>query len=230
MGEEDDSNEKGSTGRGDTPRGMEADLAPAGTAVCMTAFRNVYLGLAAGEGFRFPVMDGSDRQGQRWGGSYAMLADGLRLFKGEKLTRSREVVTLQSPDGVPTISISTKYFHASDGGIFQIVFSSGVTYHPLSQSALPSLPKIGDSGILGTFIGSDTSTVTVTWEVKPAARDSAILELSSVVTGKDADTAIEVDRYLLDANGVPMTVTLSATSMGATVNLSGSKSDDRESG
>jgi hypothetical protein len=209
--------------------GYEADLTPPGTVVSMTAFKNIYLGLTAGESLKFPAIRGSDLSGQTWTGSYAMLADGPKWFHGQNLTRSREVVTLQIAGGIPSISISTKYFQVSDGGIYQIVFSSGVTYVPLSQAPLPSLPKVGDCGTLGTFAGSDTSTVTVTWQLKPGFLGSSVLEVSSVMTREDNnESATEVDCYLLDSSGIPRTVSLCATGIDTTVSVSGNRADDNK--
>lgn len=234
MGEKDDSkgNDPGSNIEAPKPAlaevGEADDQSPttstaAGTAVTLTPFNKIFHGVTAGEALKFPLLVGADLEGQTWSGSYSMIADGTRTFQGRNLTRSREVITLQVAGGIPTISISTKYFEVADAGIYQIVFNTGVSYLPVAQSPLPDVAKIGDSGSLGTFAGSDTSTVTVTWELKPAFSGLATLEISSVVHA-GAMEATEIDSYLLDSTGIPTTVTLSATTMGTTVTLSGKRS------
>ncbi|HJV34282.1 hypothetical protein [Geomonas sp.] len=240
MGEEDDRkdtltgiivNQGGSFsgGRNGQAAAPCGELTPEGTAVCMALFKKVYLGLTMGESFRFPVIVGSDQQGRAWTGSYSIIADGPRLFEGRQLTRAREVMTLKANGGIPVISISTKYFEPDDSGVYKILFNSGVSYNPVSQCTLPSSPRVGDRGTLGTFQGSDGSTVTVSWALKGALHGHSVLEVSSEVTG-DTETSREVDSYLLDPTGVPATITLRATSMDTTVTLSGDRAQDGKEG
>lgn len=202
--------------------GTGSAATPEGTAVSLDQFRSVYLGLSTGAGFRFPIIAGCDLAGQSWFGSYALLPDGPRMVEGVRLASSREVVTLQATGGIPVISISTKYFRPEDGNIHKIVFNTGVSYLPLSQGEIPSCAKVGEAGVLGTFAGSDATTVSVTWELWPGFDGSSLLEIVYAVTG-EPDSATEVDRFLLDRTGKPTSVALSATTMGTTVTLSGKR-------
>jgi hypothetical protein len=206
---------------GERDRGMAT---PEGTPVNLQQFRSVYLGLSAGRGFKFPIIAGSDLAGQSWFGSYAILADGPRKFEGVSLASSREVVTLQSTGGIPVISISTKYFHPGEGLIYKIVFNTGTSYLPLSQSPIPAEPRVGDAGLLGVFAGSDATTVTVTWGLSAGCNGSSLLEIVYSVSGEQ-ESANEVDRFLLDATGKPVSVALSASTMGTTVTLSGKRKE-----
>jgi hypothetical protein len=195
---------------------------PEGTTVSLDHFRSVYLGLGAGRGLRFPIIAGSDLAGQSWFGSYSILADAPRMVEGVRLASSREVVTLQATGGIPVISISTKYFQPEDGNVYKIVFNTGVSYVPLSQGGLPSTARVGAAGELGTFAGSDATTVAVTWGVWPGVNGSSLLEIIYAVTG-EPDSATELNRFLLDPTGKPISVALSATTMGTTVTLSGKR-------
>jgi hypothetical protein len=203
-------------------QGTGSAATPEGTTVSLDHFRSVYLGLSTGAGFRFPIIAGSDLAGQSWFGSYAILPDGARMVEGVRLASSREVVTLQATGGIPVISISTKYFHPEQGNICKIVFNTGVSYVPLSQGEIPCCARVGDTGILGTFAGSDATTVAVSWGVWPGSNGSSLLEIVYAVTG-EPDGVTEVDRFLLDPTGKPTSVALSATTMGTTVTLGGKR-------
>ncbi|GFO55919.1 hypothetical protein GMSM_29260 [Geomonas sp. Red276] len=191
-----------------------------GTVVSLAPFRSVYLGLAAGSAFKVRNLVGSDLNGEPWTGSYLLLADGLRILEGRTLTRSREVITLKTGEGVPVISMSTRYFRLDGSGIYKVVFNSGITYVPISQAPFPALMRVGERGTLGVFEGSDFSTVTVGWELKPDFNGYSTLEINSVATG-EGGSATEVDSFLLDSSGIPRKVTMSASAADNNVTVYG---------
>ncbi|HJV64915.1 MAG TPA: hypothetical protein VJ550_04205 [Geomonas sp.] len=234
MGEEDDRkdrvsgmNQAGESG--EDASGVSGERTPEGTAVCMALFKKIYHGIAAGDAFRFPVITGCDQLGRAWSGSYAIIADGPRLFEGRQLTRAREVITLKATGGIAAISISTKYFDPEDSGVYKILFNSGVSYLPIHQCSLPSSPRVGDSGTLGSFQGSDGTVVTVNWALKGGLHGCSVLEVSSVVSG-GGEPSCEIDSYRLDPTGIPATITLRATSLDTTVTLSGDRVEECEEG
>lgn len=214
----------GCGGGGDGSSTPVATPTPAGTAVSMAAFKSVFLGTSTGATYNFPSIVGSDNQGRAWSGSYAVVADGATTFESQNVTKARALVTLQLAGGTPVSSISTKYFQVADGSFYKMVSSTGVTYVPSSQTALPSIPKVGDFGTIATFTGSDGTITTVTWALNADFNGASILALSSIIKTGATVTATEVDSYYLDAAGVPTKVAISATTSGITVTLSGNKS------
>lgn len=196
---------------------------PIGTTVDLTAFKGVLSGTATGSQYNFPSLTGTDSLGRTWSGSYLLVADGATTFEAQSVTKSRAVITLQLLSGTPVSSFDTKYFQVADGSIYKIIDSDGVISVPTSQSPLPSTPKVGDAGTIGTFNNSDGSTTTVTWALIAGVNGSSQLAIFLVFRSGSTVIGTEADTYFLDASGNPTRFAVSVTIGGDTVNLSGNR-------
>ena len=197
---------------------------PVGTTVNITTFSNVYTGKTTDSSFNFPSLVGTDSQGRSWTGSFNLVADGTTTFEGNSVTKSRALTTLHLSGGTPVSSISTRYFLVTDGSVYKVAYSSGVTYVPTSLTPLPTNPKVGDFGNIGTFTGNDGTTTIVTWSLNADFNGASILALSTITKTGSVVTGNEVDSFYLDANGIPTKVIFSATVNGSTITLSGNRS------
>jgi hypothetical protein len=150
------------------------------------------------------------------------VADGATTFEGQNVTRSRTTVTLQS-GGISASSSNSQYFMTSDRSFYKVVESTGTTYLPTSQSAVPDTVHVGDSGTIGTFNGSDGTTVTMTWRLDPGVNGASILAVSSVTKTGASVTSTEVDSYYLDTNGIPTSISVMVTASGTTISLTGNR-------
>jgi hypothetical protein len=122
--------------------------------------------------------------------------------------------------GVSINTTTTRYF-LSNGSVYKILFSTGVSYVPSSQAPIPDTVKVGDTGTFGVFTGSDGTVLTYTWSVNPGTNGSSILAISTVVKSGSTVTLNEVDSIYLDAKGNPTRVYAVTTGSGITVTMSG---------
>ena len=126
--------------------------------------------------------------------------------------------------GTAVSGTSTDYFLALSGNPYKSIGSNGVTYTPNSAATIPASAKVGDFGDLGTYTGTDGTTESVTWTLAAGSNGASTLALSSVTKTGTTVNAVEVDSFHLDASGAPMSVSISVTTSGVTVNLVGNKS------
>ena len=203
--------------------GAPSTPTPTGTAVSMAPINGVLLGTSAGATLNFPSLVGSDLQGRGWSGSSQTIADGVTTFEGRTVNRVRTLITLQLAGGTPVSGISTQYFLAANSSYYKVVDSSGTAYVPTSQTAIPSTMNVGDFGTIGTFTGSEGTTITMTWALTAGVNGASTLAISSVIKTGTTVTATEVDSYHLDAAGVPTSISIIVTAAGTTVTLSGNK-------
>jgi hypothetical protein len=212
----------GMTGCGSGGRGTTGTLTPTGTAVSLATMKSALLGTSPGVTFNFPNLVGSDSQGRAWSGSYQDIADGSLNFELLNVTRSRALLTLQLGSGTPVSGTNIKYFLAADRSYYKVIDDSGTVFVPTTQTALPDIPKVGGSGSIGTFTGSDGSTVTMTWALNADLNGASILAFTSVSKLGTA-TSTEVDSYHLNSAGTPTSITIVATVSGTTVTLAGAR-------
>lgn len=203
--------------------GTAGTLTPTGTSVNLTPFKNVFLGTSAGTQYSFPTLSGTDSLGRAWSGSFTVIADGTTTFEAQNVTKRRSLVTLQLVGGTAVSSITTAYFQVADGAPYKSVTNTGITYTPTSQVPIPATAKVGDFGAFATLSGSDGTTTTSTWALNADYNGASILVLSSIIKTGATVTGTEADSFYLDATGIPTKISISATTSGVTVNLSGSK-------
>ena len=206
--------------------GSTAPTTPIGTTVNLTGFGGVYLGTATGSQYNFPSLTGTDSLGRTWTGSYSRIAYGATTFETRSVTRSVTSVSLQLLGGGSSSTVSTSYILTSDSSLYKGVSSSGLTTVPLSQFPIPSLPKVGDVGIIGTFNNSDGTTSTTTWSLNADVNGGSQFVISTVLRTGATITGTETDTFFLDANANPtrMSINVVLTSPQAlTVNLAGNR-------
>lgn len=195
---------------------------PSGTQVNLTSVKGVMLGTVTGSQISIPALSGTDSAGRLWSGSFSIVADGPTVFEGQNVTKAQSSITLQTAGIAPVSSVSTNYFNSSDGSPYKSVSSNGVSEIPTSTFVFPTSVKVGDSGSLGAFSSSDGTTSSSTWSCNPGVNGGSLFVVSSIIKTGSTVTSTEVDTYYLSANGTPTSLTVSATTSGVTVNLSGS--------
>ncbi len=207
----------GSVGTTNTPT-------PTGTVISLAAFNSVYFGTAAGAQFSFPALFGSDSQGRAWSGSLTIIADGATTFEGQSVTKQRALNTLQVAGGASISGTSTSYFQAVSGYPYKFIGCDGVTFIPNQSMTLPDSAKVGDSGDLGTYAGTDSTTQYSAWSLSAGFNGGSTLTLSTTTKTGTTPNSVEIDSFQLDATGTPTSFSASLTKNGLTVNLTGSKS------
>ena len=198
---------------------------PIGITVSMATLDGVFMGTATGTSFNFPSLVGSDLQGHAWSGSLKETAYGVINFEGQNVTRCDSLISLQMAGGASATGSSSQYFLTSNGSFYKVVDSDGTVYVPTSQNQLPNSAKVGETGIIGTFSGSDGSTVAMNWTLNAGFNGDSYLVISSVTKQGTTTTSTETDTYQLNAAGAPIALSISVTTAGTTVTLSGQKSD-----
>ena len=203
--------------------GDGATATPVGTPVNLTAFKGVLMGTAAGSHYSFPGLAGTDSQGRAWTGSFSLVADGPTTFETQNVTVCRALTTLQLGTGTPVSAVGTRYFLVADGSIYKNVDSYGLVSVPVSQAAVPDIPKVGDSGTIATFNNSDGTTLTATWALNADVNGASRLVITSVTRSGATLVDSETDTYYLDAAGNPVRFAVIVTASGVTINLSGNR-------
>jgi hypothetical protein len=203
--------------------GSGATATPVGTPVNLTAFKGVLMGTAAGTHYSFPNLTGTDSQGRAWTGSFSLIADGATTFESQNVTVCRALISLQLGTGTPFSSVGTRYFQVADGSIYKNIDSFGLISVPASQTAVPDILKVGDSGTIATFNNSDGTTLTATWSLIADINGASRLVITSVTRSGSTITDSETDTYYLDTAGNPTKFAVIVTSNGVTLNLSGNR-------
>ncbi len=205
--------------------GSSEPTTPIGTTVDLTAFKGVYLGTAAGSQYNFPSLSGGDSLGRAWTGSYSRTAYGSTIFETNNVTQSVTNINLQL-GATSSGSIGTSYFLLSDSSFYKGVSSTGMTALPVTQFPIPSSPKVGDVGVIGTLNHSDGTTSTATWSLNADVNGGSQLVFSTAIKTGTAVTSTETDTFYLDSTGSPtrMAIKVTLTSpQSLTVNLSGNR-------
>jgi hypothetical protein len=207
--------------------GTSSNQTPVGTPVSLTTFNGLYAGTAkvAGSQISFNNMSGIDTQGTRWSGSYTLVSDGPTIFDNLSTTRSSTSFTLQSASTVPVTIAAQRYFLVSNGALYKITNVPGtITYIP-SISALPPDPaNVGDFGTIAILSGSDGSTLSITWQLRPEFHGNSLMIITSTTRNiLNVVTSTEIDTYFLDRAGTPFKLGVSLTTNGTTVTLTGNK-------
>lgn len=102
---------------------------------------------------------------------------------------------------------STKYFRVSDGSFYQMVHASSsgsTTYVRISNDSFGMGPvKVGDSGDLGLFQGSDGTMLTITWALNPGYNGESVFVISEIYSSPAMGMMSEDQSFNLDATGHP---------------------------
>jgi hypothetical protein len=195
---------------------------PVGTTVNLAAFKSVFLGASAGATYTFPTLVGTDLQGNTWSGSHSLVADGAATFENQSITKSRNLLNIHSNNST-TNNLTSMYFQVADHSIYKIIADPAIEYLPSTQTLLPDIPKVGDSGTLGSFTSSVATPTTMTWALNADFNGASILVLSSSFkTGSNAGPT-EVYSYYLDTSGIPTKVIIKLNNGVTTIALSGNR-------
>lgn len=197
---------------------------PVVSTVNLSAFKGVFNGTSTDSQYNFASLTGTDSQDRAWSGSYTMVADGATTFETKNVFKSRIIATMKLGSGAPVSAVSSYYNLASDGSIYKQTDGSGTVSVPVTQFAIPGTPKVGDTGIIGTFNKSDGTTESVTWSLNADVNGTSQFVITFVEKSGSTLTSTETNTFYLDATGNPTKYSVSVTSNGNTINLSGNRS------
>jgi len=207
--------------------GNSPALTPAGTVVNLSIFDSTFTGKPGSVALNYPSLTGTDTQGNRLSGSLSIVpaADVTALPDGTKCY-STVTTSILAQNGTNLVDeTSTKFFRVSDGSFYQMVHTSSsgtTTYVRLSNDSFGKGPvKVGDSGNLGLFQGSDGTMLTVTWSLNPAYNTGSIFVISEVYSSPAMGMMSEDQRFYLDATGNPTAYSFWMDMDGAIYQVSG---------
>ncbi len=196
---------------------------PVGTVVSLVQFKGYFVGKsAAGSQILFPLT-GSDTSGNTWVGSHKIISDGTTVFENIPVTKSRIVVTLANVlNQTPSTTLS-RYF-TTDESLYKEVYSSGVTGTPLSQKTVPDIIHVGEFGNLWVVYKSDGTSESATWKLEPDINGNSKLTYSFVYKDlANVEVGTESDTFYLDSAGNPYKESVTLTTGGVTITVSGNR-------
>ncbi len=208
---------------------------PTGTPVSLAKFKGYFMGYTtAGHPPMSFNLTGTDTQGGAWSGTYTLVSDGpTTTFENQNVTKSSTQMVSNAPASNIFSNISSnisknisdnKYFIKSNGNLYKITNSLGISYIPTNYT-MPSSPKnVGDFGNLAALSGSDGSTLNIAWELSPEFNGNSLMIISTIT--RDIFNIIkfnEVDTFYLDRGGNPYKLAITVTTGGVTVTMTGNK-------
>ena len=185
--------------------GGEGNLLPTTTAttVNMTKFKALHLGAAAGSQVSFKL-SGSNSSEDAYTGSDTLVYVGATTFEGHNVTESQEIFSLtKTSTDITSIITNTMYFLES-GQLYKQIDSTGLIGIPTSQTALPDIVHVGDSGNLNVISNSDGTIDTSTWKFEADVNNNYKITISTVNTDPNNFNNVvysEDDCYHLDNSG-----------------------------
>jgi len=184
-------------------------LTPVGTVVNLSIFDSTFTGKPNSVSLNFPSLTGLDPQGNPLSGSLSIIpAKSVTVLPDGTSCYSTVTTSILTQNGNTLVDeTSTKYFKVSDGSFYQMVHTSSsgsTTYVRISNDSFGHGPvKVGDSGNLGLFQGSDGTMLTVTWALDPGTNGGSIFVLSEIYSSAAMGMMSEDQSFYLDATGNP---------------------------
>lgn len=208
-----------------------ATLTSVGTVVNLSTLKSSYLGMPNAATLNFPSLTGSDPQGNPLTGSLTITpAKQVTVLSGNIRCYSTVTNTTLSQGGTTLVDeSSTKYFNVANRSFYQMVHSSGpgdsTTYVRISQDSFSTAGtvKVGDSGDLGLFQGSDGTTLTVAWALNPDINGGSIFVISETYSSPSMGMMSEEDSFYLDATGNPTRYAFKLNMSNGTYQVSGNR-------
>lgn len=121
---------------------------------------------------------------------------GPTTYLSETVYERQKILTITSEGNTNS---SSSYLYVDENGVI-VYYSDGEV---LSQSLLPQVGYIGDSGTLGQFIDSDDNVSTTSWLLKNGNDNRAILQVNITVRNSSNEVVIaETQELTIDTNGV----------------------------
>ena len=198
-------------------------IASVNASVNLVPFRTIFYGLQSGSQLNFPVLSGTDSQGNSWTGSYSLHALGTTTYDGQTVTELQKYITTQQAGTTAVSSSVSLYFLLSNGNPYRGISSTGLTTTFSSPVTLPTTATIGQFGSLWTSNQSDGTVVTTTWQVDSGSNGGSVLTISDAMSGSPAGVSNVACKYYIDMNGNPTSVSISLSTGGITLYLSGNR-------
>lgn len=198
----------GMVGCGDSSNDSSGNLTPVGTAVNLSKFASTFTGSPGSAPLSFPSLVGSDPQGNPLSGSLRMTPGSqvTVLDDGTSCNSSVTAITISQNNSTLVTDNITKYFRESDGSFYRMVVGRGsTTYVRTSADSFPGGDvKVGDSGNLGVFQGSDGTILFIEWAVSPDVNGGSVFVISEQFYSVGMGMTSENHYYYLDAEGNPI--------------------------
>jgi len=182
------------------------------------------------------VLSGQEElTGDTFTGSFTLQTQVQDLFNSESaVPMYKELeITNSSTGGTSTKSgvdyYSTNYTNINYLGYSGILHFSGISSTQITESAsttmLPITGKIGDSGVIGTYVDSYDDTKSLTWSIHDAGNGNAKLKIVTTTSPNQLGTVllIEEETYTINPDGVRLSIVIRIeyTYSGITINLNG---------
>ena len=208
--------------------GGSASLTPVGTVVDLSTFTSTYIGLPDSVPLNFPNLTGLDPQGNTLSGSLTINPSKQTTVINNISCYSTVSEVVLTQNGVPLYdSISTKYFKVSNNSFYSMIHTSAhgdTTYVRTSQDSFTSgSVKVGDSGNLGIFEGSDGTRLTATWAINADYNGGSIFVISQTYSNPAMGMNSQEDNFYLDAKGIPTKFAFRINTSEGTYKLSGER-------
>ncbi len=216
---------------------------PVGTPVSLTVFNGLFAGYTTARtgtqvirigpqlsfnnmtgSFAFTNMTGINSRG-RCTGSYTAVATGPTIFENLSTTKATASLQVLTGPTAPTSVDWQRYFLISNGNLYKITNVPGTTSYQAANFTMPPNPaNVGDFGSIATLAGTDGSTLYISWELSPEFFGNSIMIVTSITRNiANIVTATEVDRFYLDRSGNPYKLSVTYTSGGVSITLTGAK-------
>ena len=186
-----------------------ATLTPLGTVVNLSTFDSTFTGKPNSVPLNYPSLTGTGPQGMPLSGSLNIVpAQSVTVLPDGTSCYSTVTTSILTQSGNTLVDeTSTKYFKVSDGSFYQMVHASSsgtTTYVRVSNDSFGHGPvKVGDSGNLGLFQGSDGTMLTVTWALNPSTNGGSEFVISEIYSSPAMGMMSEAQSFYLDGAGNP---------------------------
>jgi len=124
-----------------------------------------------------------------------------------------------------SINYTNLHYYGYSGILHFSGISSSQTTESASTTMLPVTGKIGDSGVIGTYIDSYDDTKSLTWSIHDAGNGNAKLKIVTTTSPNQLGTVllVEEETYTINPNGVRLSIVIRIeyTYSGITISLNG---------
>jgi len=211
--------------------GGNTALTSVGTVVNLSVFDSTFTGKPNSVSLSYPSLTGTDPQGNALSGSLSIVpAQNATVLPDGTTCYSTVTTSILAQNGNDLVDeTSTKYFRVSDGSFYQMIHTSSsgtTTYARISNDSFGKGPvKVGDSGNLGLFQGSDGTVLTVTWALNPGYNGGSIFVISEIYSSAAMGMMSEDQSFYLDAAGNPTAYSFWMDMDGAIYQVSGNRAE-----
>lgn len=151
------------------------------------------------------TLTGSSSDGENYTAIWEIVSGADTTFNSNPVKTIEKTLTTTNiaTNAVVVGAVHSTYFSTDINNlIVEGTGSQGVIYIPTSTAIIPLTGSIGDSGIVGSYTGSDGSSSSSTWAIEDGFNGKAKLVITEVF--KDGSSALyltQVQKWLISKNG-----------------------------